>query len=217
MEDSDEMNTDSEDEPVVTPRKNKSRAAKNYKPLRESDGDESEEKDEAETRARVLVSKSKKKPSADLQKSDASKSKKSRAVDLQKNDSSESESEDGISESPQAQKNSIEEIEDNSEAQKNLIEEIEDEQGVAAGDPCGGHESVLDFKSEYVRSFCDPGQMFADAKCMKCNLLLSDHPPTSSAPIHYCPNFETICEAALCHSCFSELNGKTTRRTRRRK
>jgi hypothetical protein len=109
--------------------------------------------------------------------------------------------------SPQAQK--TDSVLENS-VLENVIQEVQNE-------PCGGHLSVLDFKSLDLPTYCNPGEKFAEATCMKCALEFCDNPPSKNSPLHFCPNFDKDCQAVLCSTCYNELNSKTARRTRTRK
>ena len=85
-------------------------------------------------------------------------------------------------------------------------------------DPCGGHLVVSLFEEESVTSFGNPGEKFADVNCMNCG---KGTKPSIKTPIHYCPYFETHCEAVLCHGCYNnilckeDVNVRSTRRSQK--
>jgi hypothetical protein len=78
-------------------------------------------------------------------------------------------------------------------------------------DKCQGHKNLLNFLFEDDPRYCAEGQKFRDATCMKCSstFVTKDTKPNSSRPIHFCPNFEDVCDAVLCHGCYMELNTST--------
>jgi hypothetical protein len=44
----------------------------------------------------------------------------------------------------------------------------------------------------------------------EANVVDSEEPkPNINQSIHFCPNFEEVCDAALCHGCYMELNSNT--------
>jgi hypothetical protein len=79
-------------------------------------------------------------------------------------------------------------------------------------DKCEGHKNLLNFLFEDDPRYCAEGQKFRDATCMKCSstFVTKDTKPNSSRPIHFCPYFEEVCDAVLCHGCYMELNSSTT-------
>jgi hypothetical protein len=86
-------------------------------------------------------------------------------------------------------------------------------------DKCKGHADLLQFLFEEDPRYFAPDQKFENAKCMKCatSLTNKDTKPTQKKPVHFCPHYEEdVCEAALCHGCFVELNTSTLTTRRRR-
>jgi hypothetical protein len=79
------------------------------------------------------------------------------------------------------------------------------ESKVPKEDKCNGHTNLFDFL------FKENRQKFEDAKCMKCcaTFMQKETKPSSSRPIHFCPNFEIVCDAVLCHGWNMELNSDT--------
>jgi hypothetical protein len=76
---------------------------------------------------------------------------------------------------------------------------------------CKGHTNLLEFLFEENPKYCGPGQKFEDAMCMKCEGTFTEKntKPSSNRRIHFCPHFEDVCEAVLCHGCYIEFNTST--------
>jgi hypothetical protein len=87
-------------------------------------------------------------------------------------------------------------------------------------DKCGGHLNLFNFLFEENPRYCAEGQKFGEAKCMKCesDFKQKETRPNSNRPIYFCPNFEEICDAVLCHGCYLESistpNSSRQRRSR---
>jgi hypothetical protein len=71
------------------------------------------------------------------------------------------------------------------------------------------HANLQDFRMEGNPAFCVPGQKFGDAVCMSCATEFTNNTkdatkvmPNLDEPLRFCPNFESVCTAVLCHSCY---------------
>jgi hypothetical protein len=85
-------------------------------------------------------------------------------------------------------------------------------------DKCEGHSNLFRFLFEENATYCAEGQKFGDARCMKCSATFTqkETKPTSNRPIHFCPYFEEVCDAVLCHGCYISLNSSTISTRNRR-
>lgn len=84
------------------------------------------------------------------------------------------------------------------------------------------HGTCLGWMSVELPSYCEEGERFCSAKCMKCNSVYGDSlKPSSKHPLHHCPFFKDKCDAVLCDACFkvaivADDDPQKTRRSSRR-
>jgi hypothetical protein len=109
----------------------------------------------------------------------------------------------------------------------NIIEEVQETQPSTkqSAKSCPKDHSILkDFRDVSCGTWCGPGQKFGTAICMSCMKGFHNNTedttkitPNVKNPLHYCQNFETVCNAVLCHECFTQQLMKQGRSSRTRR
>jgi hypothetical protein len=80
--------------------------------------------------------------------------------------------------------------------------------------PCN-HDDLLNFGNEGDSRYCHENQKFGSAVCMKCQAPFLNA-NINKSPLHPCPNFDSVCNAVMCHDCFNKGQQNTKRTLRKR-